>query len=72
MTRNELYVFTNPPPPKPLRWPIIDSSSSMKIVEGAWNLANSNKTYKYYSPVKAVIHNYGAYLGGDGPPKIDY
>jgi len=35
-----------PPPP---RWLIIASSSSKKIVDGAWNRANSNKTRTSFS-----------------------
>lgn len=33
-----------PPPADPL-WLIRDSSSSRKMVDGAWNLANSNSTW---------------------------
>ena len=36
-------------PPPPPRWLIIASSSSRKIVDGAWNRANSNRTRTSFS-----------------------
>ena len=35
----------HPVVPNPDLWPMIASSSSMKMVEGAWNRANSNSTW---------------------------
>ena len=46
-------------PDAPALCPMIDSSSSMKIVDGAWNLASSNRTFNAYStlvPHSCMMH----------------